>query len=221
MSFTTSSFVANFPPSSFVSMCATTCASMSPISLSVVFWSAGRRPELPCPDRCKSRERGGTRVRDGEARRCPSHHGASNYHQHSFPRCVSGQPAGAEFPRAMGTRSTDVGRGLAAVESGIGTLISFSTQPGAVALDGAGRNSPFAGSLVKHVSSSTDDLSAILIAVRNDVMKETQRKQVPWEHSSLTGRFYFGAAGSTSRPRPARHNPTQASWKRGGVHQGN
>ena len=26
---------------------------------------------------------------------------------------------------------------------------------------------------------------------RNDVMKETQRKQVPWEHSALTGRFYF------------------------------
>jgi len=23
--------------------------------------------------------------------------------------------------------------------------------------------------------------------VRNDVMKETQRKQVPWEHSALTG----------------------------------
>jgi hypothetical protein len=26
----------------------------------------------------------------------------------------------------------------------------------------------------------------ILIATRNDVMKETQRKHVPWEHSALT-----------------------------------
>ena len=92
----------------------------------------------------------------------------------------------------MGTRSAErSGRGLAQVEAGIGTLISFSTQPGNVALDGAGRNSPFAGALVKHMGASNDDLSAILISVRNDVMKETQRKQVPWEHSALTGQFYF------------------------------
>lgn len=41
------------------------------------------------------------------------------------------------------------------------------------------------------MKSSKDDLSAILIHVRNDVMKATQRKQVPWEHSALTGRFHF------------------------------
>src|SRR5215510_5331178 len=54
-------------------------------------------------------------------------------------------PLARNLARAMGTRSADIGRGFAAVESGIGTLISFSTQPGAVALDGAGRNSPFTG----------------------------------------------------------------------------
>ena len=61
-----------------------------------------------------------------------------------------------------------------------------------MASDGLGRNSPYTGALVKHIGSSTDDLSAILISVRNDVMKVTQRKQVPWENSALTGRFYFG-----------------------------
>jgi uncharacterized caspase-like protein len=85
------------------------------------------------------------------------------------------------------------GRGLAALEAGIGTLVSFSTQPGNIALDGSGRNSPFAEALTRHISSSKDDLSAILIAVRNDVMKETKRKQVPWEHSALTGRVYFSS----------------------------
>ena len=114
-------------------------------------------------------------------------------------------PLAPNLARAMGTRSTDIGRGLAAAESGIGTLISFSTQPGNVALDGAGRNSPFAGALIKHMASSNDDLSAILIGVRNDVMRETQRRQVPWEHSALTGRFYFNptagaAAGQPSAP---------------------
>lgn len=101
-------------------------------------------------------------------------------------------PLSRNLARAMGTRSTEIGRGLAAVESGVGTLISFSTQPGNVALDGGGRNSPFAASLVKRISSSSDDLSALLIDVRNDVRKETGNKQVPWEHSALTGRFYFG-----------------------------
>src|SRR3954451_7177246 len=100
-------------------------------------------------------------------------------------------PLAPNLARAMGTRSADIGRGLAPAESGIGTLISFSTQPGNVALDGTARNSPFAGALIRHLRSSNDDLSSILIAVRNDVMRETQRRQVPWEHSALTGRFYF------------------------------
>ncbi len=116
-------------------------------------------------------------------------------------------PLARNLARAMGTRSADIGRGLAAAESGVGTLISFSTQPGNVALDGSGRNSPFAGALVRHMSASTDDLGAILIGVRNDVMKETAGKQVPWEHSALTGRFFFAAspAGATagSSPPPA------------------
>src|SRR5262249_7913649 len=90
------------------------------------------------------------------------------------------------------------------VESGIGTLISFSTQPGNVALDGKGRNSPFAGALVKRMATSNDDLSGLLIDVRNDVRKETQNAQVPWEHSALTGRFYFNpAARPAPRPGPA------------------
>src|SRR5262249_47247884 len=95
-------------------------------------------------------------------------------------------PLARNLARAMGTRSAALGRGLAQMESGIGTLISFSTQPGNVALDGAGRNSPFAGALVKRVATSNDDLNALLIEVRNDVRKETQNRQVPWENSSLT-----------------------------------
>jgi hypothetical protein len=51
-------------------------------------------------------------------------------------------------------------------------------------------------------------LRAILIAVRNDVMRETQRKQVPWEHSALTGRFYFGLGP----PTPAGPAADELSW---------
>ena len=100
-------------------------------------------------------------------------------------------PLARNLARALGTRSAQIGRGLAVVESGEGTLISFSTQPGNVALDGSGRNSPYAGALVKHLATQGEDLPTILINVRNEVMKATGRRQVPWEHSAMTARFFF------------------------------
>jgi uncharacterized caspase-like protein len=100
-------------------------------------------------------------------------------------------PLARALAQAMGTRSVEIGRGLAPAESGVGTLVSFSTQPGNVALDGTGRNSPFSEALVRHLRTSSEDLSGILIAVRKDVVRATERRQVPWEHSALTGRFYF------------------------------
>lgn len=100
-------------------------------------------------------------------------------------------PLARNLARALGTRSSAIGRGLAAMESGDGTLISFSTQPGNVALDGAGRNSPFATALLKHIVTPGEDLPTILINVRNDVMAATDRRQVPWEHSALTAKVYF------------------------------
>jgi uncharacterized caspase-like protein len=73
-------------------------------------------------------------------------------------------PLARNLARALGTRSADIGRGLADVKAGAGTLISFSTQPGEVASDGSGRNSPYTGPLVRNLVSSRDDLFAVLIA---------------------------------------------------------
>ena len=100
-------------------------------------------------------------------------------------------PLARNLQQAMGTRSTAIGRGLAPVQSGYGTLISYSTQPGNVALDGSGRNSPFTSALLRHLSSSDEEIMGLLRDVRNDVMRETQRRQIPWEHTALTARFYF------------------------------
>jgi hypothetical protein len=114
-------------------------------------------------------------------------------------------PLSDNLARAMGGRAAEIGRGLTAAQSGAGTFISFSTQPGKVALDGKGRNSPYSGALVGQLTSSKEDLAGMLMAVRNEVMKETNRKQVPWEHSALTGRFYFNAEGEKQPPGPAPH----------------
>ena len=118
-------------------------------------------------------------------------------------------PLARNLARSLGTRSTQIGRGLATVEAGHGTLISFSTQPGNVALDGTGRNSPFAEALVKHIARQGDDLSSILIKVRTDVMETTRRNQVPWEHSSLTSQFYF-----SDRPTTQNETAELALWEK-------
>ncbi len=119
-------------------------------------------------------------------------------------------PLARNLARAMGTRSGDVGRGLAAVESGVGTLISYATQPGNVALDGEGHNSPFAAALVKRIRGGMKrELSGILIDVRNDVMQATRNKQVPWEHSALRAQFYFDQQEVQSRDAGARKAPME------------
>jgi len=120
-------------------------------------------------------------------------------------------PLARGLARSMGTRSAEVGRGLASTEAGIGTLISFATQPGNVALDGTGRNSPYAGALARQIGQSSDDLGALLISVRNEVIRATDGKQVPWEHSSLTGRFYFRDGGTASAPAPVPSLPSTPS----------
>ena len=100
-------------------------------------------------------------------------------------------PLARNLARTMGTRSAQVGQGLAEVKTGVGTLIGFSTQPGNVATDGAGRNSPYAEALLRYIETPGKDVSGVLIAVRNDVLKQTDGKQVPWEHTSLTGQVFL------------------------------
>ncbi len=100
-------------------------------------------------------------------------------------------PLARNLARSMGTRSAAVGQGLAEVQTGVGTFIAYSTQPGNVALDGAGRNSPFTSALAAHVTEAGKNLTSIMIEVRNDVLRTTDGRQVPWDHSALTSDFFF------------------------------
>jgi hypothetical protein len=119
-------------------------------------------------------------------------------------------PLARTLARSMGTRGIVMPRGLAAVQAGIGTLVSFSTQPGNVALDGEGRNSPFAKALVRHLGDR-ESLSDILIKVRNDVVAATKQQQVPWEHSALRARFYFKAPKSEPSQRTSPETVTRST----------
>jgi tetratricopeptide (TPR) repeat protein len=96
-------------------------------------------------------------------------------------------PLARSLARSYGARSSAVGQGLATIQSAIGTMISYATQPDAVALDGDGRNSPFTSALLKHIATRGLEIGSLMRRVRADVVQVTRGKQVPWDHSSLIG----------------------------------
>jgi formylglycine-generating enzyme required for sulfatase activity len=116
-------------------------------------------------------------------------------------------PLARNLARALGTRGGTIGRGLAPAESGIGTLISFSTQPGNVAKDGSERNSPFTGPLVKRIAAPGEDILTALTAVRNEVLAATRETQVPWENHALRAKFYFNPAPAAPAVPPQAQAP--------------
>jgi uncharacterized caspase-like protein len=122
-------------------------------------------------------------------------------------------PLTRNLARSMGTRSATLAPGLAPAHSLAGTFIAFSTEPGNVARDGRGRNSPFAAALLRHMRTPGRPLAAVMIEVRRDVMAATAGRQVPWDHSALTGEFYFrawpGAATGSLPPGPPAAEPAQ------------
>ncbi|MFM9846479.1 MAG: caspase family protein [Hyphomicrobiaceae bacterium] len=114
-------------------------------------------------------------------------------------------PLAGNLARSMGTRSAGVGRGLAQVQAGVGTFVAYSTQPGNVALDGQERNSPFTAALATSIKEPGRNLTSVMIDVRRKVLAATSGRQVPWDHSALTGDFYFhlsSAPGAVPRVTP-------------------
>ncbi len=96
------------------------------------------------------------------------------------------------FTRSM--RSVD--HGLATMDAPAGILIAYSTAPGAVAMDGNGKDSPYTEALSQAMRDLHEPVEQVFKHVRVGVMSATANKQVPWESSSLTGDFYFAGANT-------------------------
>lgn len=111
-------------------------------------------------------------------------------------------PLAQTLARGMGTRSAAIGRGLGAVTAGRGTMVSYATQPGNVALDGDGENSPFTAALLRHLAEPGLDVSLAMRRVREAVLTQTGQRQVPWEHSSLVGEVVLVPAVAVIPPPP-------------------
>lgn len=110
-------------------------------------------------------------------------------------------PLLTRMPQTGGTRS--VSRGLAPIDAAgaHGTLVAFSTAPGAVAADGTGRNSPFTAALVNHLRTPGLELRGVLTRVRAEVAQATGNVQVPWSNDGLLSELFLaGPSGSTVTP---------------------
>ena len=91
------------------------------------------------------------------------------------------------------------GGGLAQMQAPEGTLISYATQPGNVALDGTDGHSPYTRALAKAFRKPGLDLFAVFNETGLDVKQRTGGAQQPWVSSSpIAGQFYF--AGTPTQP---------------------
>jgi hypothetical protein len=92
-------------------------------------------------------------------------------------------------PYARAWRSSS--RGLVAVQATRGSLIAYATAPGAVAIDGNGRNGLYTAALLKHITTPELNVEQLFKRVRAEVVEATHGTQTPWESSSLLGDFAF------------------------------
>jgi formylglycine-generating enzyme required for sulfatase activity len=97
-------------------------------------------------------------------------------------------------------------RGLARVDAPRGSLVAFSTSPGAKAEDGKDGHSPYAAALAQALGEPGLRIEEVFKKVRIAVLKATGGRQTPWESTSLTGEFY--PAGRRSAPVPAAKAPS-------------
>ena len=78
----------------------------------------------------------------------------------------------------------DAGRGLAEMQAPAGSMIAYATQPGSVAFDGDGPNSPYSAALADGMRQRAADVFHLFNGVGLRVQKETGGSQVPWTSSS-------------------------------------
>jgi hypothetical protein len=102
-----------------------------------------------------------------------------------------------------GLRSTD--GGLAQIRAPEGTLLSYATQPGNVALDGDDGHSPYTRALVDTIQKPGLDVLQTFNQVGLIVKRATGSSQQPWVSTSpIDGTFYFsGTPGQLATAGPA------------------
>src|SRR5207237_7141960 len=79
----------------------------------------------------------------------------------------------------------DAGRGLAIVDAPNGSIVGYSTAPGAEAQDGSGGHSPYTSAFLQLAREPNLPIEQLFKRIRLDVNHSTDGQQTPWESSSL------------------------------------
>ncbi|GAB2179603.1 SUMF1/EgtB/PvdO family nonheme iron enzyme [Dongia sp. agr-C8] len=112
-------------------------------------------------------------------------------------------------PLSRGMRSAD--QGLARMDAPMGSFIAYSTAPGATAADGSGKNSPYTLALSKAMQKPGIPIEEAFRDARVEVIAATDKTQIPWESSSLTGAFQFNPGARAAEPQVAAVAPAPAT----------
>jgi hypothetical protein len=83
------------------------------------------------------------------------------------------------------------GKGLAQTSAPMGTYIAFATDPNNVASDGSGRNGLYTEQFLLALRKPGLRIEDVFKDVRKNVYLKSQKKQRPWDNSSILGDFYF------------------------------
>lgn len=105
------------------------------------------------------------------------------------------------------------GNGLAFMNAPSGSLIAYATAPGSVASDGVDGNGLYTRSLLNNITVPNLTVEQVFKRVRAEIETITNKRQTPWESTSLKGDFYFNrdSALLVAAPEFSSHDNSTAS----------
>jgi len=113
-------------------------------------------------------------------------------------------PFAAKMQRSLALRAAISG-GLGRIEPVGNVLVAYAARDGTTALDGDGRNSPFAAALLHNIETPGVEVTFMFRNVRDDVMDATRNEQQPFVYGSLSRRAIYLAG----QPSPADQSSTK------------
>ncbi len=106
-------------------------------------------------------------------------------------------PFAAKMNRSLAMRAAP-SSGLGRIEPVGNVLVAYAARDGTTALDGDGRNSPFATALLRNIEAPGVEVTFMFRNVRDDVMEATRNEQQPFVYGSLSRKAIYLAGGPSA-----------------------